>query len=86
MRRPLLLPILAAAALIGLPSSAAAHHAGDLDCSDFPDKAAAQAHLAAHPGDPDGLDRQRRRRAVRVAAVPVCRLVGACRIRRPRSP
>ena len=56
MRRPLLLSILAAAALIGLPSSAAAHHAGDLDCSDFPDKAAAQAHLAAHPGDPDGLD------------------------------
>jgi len=55
MRR-LLLSICAAGALAALPSSAAANHAGDLDCSDFPNKAAAQAHLAAHPGDPDGLD------------------------------
>jgi len=55
MRR-LLLSICAAGVLAGLPSSAAANHAGDLDCSAFPSKAAAQAHLAAHPGDPDGLD------------------------------
>lgn len=55
MRR-LLLSICAAGALAGLPSSAAASHAGDLDCSDFGTMAAAQAHLAAHPGDPDGLD------------------------------
>ncbi len=33
-----------------------ATHGGDLDCPDFANQAAAQAHLGAHPGDPDGLD------------------------------
>ena len=55
MRR-LLLFVCAAGALIALPSSAAATHTGDLDCADFPNQAAAQSHLTAHPGDPDGLD------------------------------
>jgi endonuclease YncB( thermonuclease family) len=41
---------------MGLPSSAPATHGGDLDCSSFATQAAAQSHLAAHPGDPDGLD------------------------------
>jgi endonuclease YncB( thermonuclease family) len=54
--RHLLLLICAVGALAGLPSAAAATHSGDLDCADFPDQAAAQGHLAAHPGDPDGLD------------------------------
>jgi hypothetical protein len=35
---------------------AQASHTGDLDCSDFPNQAAAQAHMDAHPGDPDNLD------------------------------
>lgn len=47
------------AAVIGHPTPAAAMHAGDLDCSDFPDQSAAQRHLDAHPGDPDGLDGDR---------------------------
>jgi endonuclease YncB( thermonuclease family) len=55
MRR-LLLSIAAVAALAGLPSPAVATHGTDLDCPDFPDQAAAQAHMDAHPGDPDGLD------------------------------
>jgi len=55
----LLALICAVGALVALPSSAAATHAGDVDCSDFPTQAAAQAHLLAHPGDPDGLDGDR---------------------------
>ncbi len=55
MRRTLLL-VCCLAALIGLPSTAAATHTGDLDCPDFPSQAAAQSHLDAHPADPDGLD------------------------------
>ncbi len=55
MRR-LLLSICVAGALAGLPSPAVATHAGDLDCSNFADQAAAQAHHDAHAGDPDGLD------------------------------
>ena len=43
-------------ALVALPASAPATHAGDVDCSDFATQAAAQQHLQAHPGDPDGLD------------------------------
>jgi hypothetical protein len=39
-----------------LAAPAAAHHVGDLDCSDFASQAAAQYHMNAHPGDPDGLD------------------------------
>lgn len=55
MRRTFLL-LWCLAALTGLPATAAATHTGDLDCSDFPDQAAARSHLDAHPGDPDGLD------------------------------
>ena len=55
MRRILLL-LFWLGALGALPSPAAATHAGDLDCSAFADQAAAQSHLAAHPGDPDGFD------------------------------
>ena len=36
--------------------SAVATHLGDKNCSDFPNQQAAQDHLNAHPGDPDGLD------------------------------
>ena len=55
MRLTLLVCVLSA--LLGvLPSPASATHGYDLDCSDFSNQAAAQAHLAAHPGDPDGLD------------------------------
>ncbi len=35
---------------------AMAYHSVDLDCTDFPSQAAAQYHMNAHPGDPDGLD------------------------------
>ena len=55
MRR-LLLSVCAIGALVALPSPAAANHVGDVDCPDFPNQAAAQSHLDAHPGDPDGLD------------------------------
>ena len=51
------LPSLAVlAALMALASPAAANHPGDVDCPDFATQAAAQGHLLAHPGDPDGLD------------------------------
>ncbi len=43
-------------ALLLLASPAAATHGADVNCSDFANKAAAQRHLEAHPGDPDGLD------------------------------
>ena len=44
-------------ALTGVvPSPGAATHGRDLDCPDFAGQAAAQSHLSAHPGDPDGLD------------------------------
>ncbi len=46
----------AACLLVGVPASASATHTGDVDCADFATQAAAQAHLLAHPGDPDGLD------------------------------
>jgi hypothetical protein len=36
-----------------------ARRGGDLDCSDFPSQAAAQAELRAHPSDPHRLDRNR---------------------------
>ena len=52
-----LLPALCAiAALVALPSPALATHGADVNCPSFASQAAAQAHLAAHPGDPDGLD------------------------------
>jgi endonuclease YncB( thermonuclease family) len=50
------LSLCAVVALIALPSSAAANYVGDVDCPDFATQAAAQSHLLAHPGDPDGLD------------------------------
>lgn len=55
MRRLLML-VFALGALLGTPSPAAATHGRDLDCSDFANQGAAQAHLAAHAGDPDRLD------------------------------
>ena len=42
--------------LAWLAAPASAHHVGDVDCSDFSSQAAAQYHMNAHPGDPDGLD------------------------------
>ena len=51
-----LVSILAIGALLALPSPATATHGADVDCSSFPTQAAAQSHLGAHPGDPDGLD------------------------------
>lgn len=47
----------AALALVGGSAGpAAANHSGDLDCSDFRYQQDAQAHMDAHPGDPDRLD------------------------------
>jgi endonuclease YncB( thermonuclease family) len=54
--RRLVLSLCAIAALLALPSSATATHTGDVDCPDFATQAAAQNHLLADPGDPDGLD------------------------------
>jgi len=55
MRR--LLPLVCAVSMLAaLPSAASANHAGDVNCSAFATQAAAQSHLVAHPGDPDGLD------------------------------
>lgn len=55
MRR--LVPLACAvSALFVLPTSATATHGVELDCSDFASQRAAQEHLNAHPGDPDGLD------------------------------
>ncbi|GAA4979848.1 hypothetical protein [Kineococcus glutinatus] len=45
--------IVAAAVMAG---PASAHHVGDVDCGDFRYQEDAQAHLIAHPGDPDRLD------------------------------
>jgi len=45
---------LAAASLV--PATAHANHGYDKDCSDFATQGSAQAHMEAHPGDPDGLD------------------------------
>src|SRR5262245_38686080 len=49
---------LGATLLVSLLSAApaAAHHGYDMDCPDFSSQAAAQHHMNAHPGDPDGLD------------------------------
>ena len=38
--------------MLSIPATAQ----GDLDCADFPSQAAAQAHYAANPSDPDRLD------------------------------
>ena len=46
----------ALAALLLSAAPALAHHSFDLDCTDFSSQAAAQYHMNAHPGDPDGLD------------------------------
>lgn len=46
----------ALAALMLSAAPALAHHSFDLDCADFSSQAAAQYHMNAHPGDPDGLD------------------------------
>jgi endonuclease YncB( thermonuclease family) len=69
MRR-LLLFACAMSALVALPSTASATHSGDVDCSDFTTQAAAQAHLVAHPGDPDGLDGDHDGRACQALPCP----------------
>ena len=43
-------------AVVMLSAPASGHHSYDLDCPSFATQAAAQYHLNAHPGDPDGLD------------------------------
>jgi endonuclease YncB( thermonuclease family) len=55
MRR-LLLALAVVGALAAVPSGASAMPSGEVDCPDFANQAAAQSHLLAHPGDPDGLD------------------------------
>lgn len=42
--------------VIGVAAPATATHSGDRDCGDFAYQEDAQAHLNAHPSDPDGLD------------------------------
>ena len=55
MRKVLLaLAVAVGCTLVGSPASA--NHVGDRNCSDFTFQEDAQAHLAAHTGDPDGLD------------------------------
>ncbi len=39
-----------------LPGTASASHGYDMNCTDFRTQEAAQAHMDAHPGDPDRLD------------------------------
>src|SRR3712207_8687740 len=48
--------LVALPALLLTASPAFANHGYDMDCSDFSTQAEAQAHMDAHPGDPDGLD------------------------------
>src|SRR5581483_3814864 len=55
MRRVALAAVVFGAFVIGLAKPAYA----DLNCSDFPNQAAAQAHLRANPSDPDRLDADR---------------------------
>lgn len=45
--------------LAGLPPTPLTVDAADVDCGDFPNQAAAQAHLRANPSDPDRLDQDR---------------------------
>ena len=68
--------VLAIAALMGATSSPAqASHGYDLDCSNFSTQAAAQTHLDAHPGDPDGLDGNRDGRACESLPCPCMRTI-----------
>ena len=53
--RTLLVALLATSTL-AIASPVHADHGIDLDCADFDTRAQAQAHLDAHPGDPDLLD------------------------------
>lgn len=57
-------------AVLVAPASAAATHSGDVDCSSFSSQAAAQGHLDAHPGDPDGLDGDQDRKACETLPCP----------------
>ena len=75
MRR-LLLFACAMGVLVVLPSTAAATHPADVNCSAFSTQAAAQAHLIAHPGDPDGLDGDNDGRACQSLPCP-CGATGA---------
>lgn len=56
MRRTATLLCAAAALVLTVAGPALATHSGDLDCDDFSSQADAQAHLDAHPSDPDNLD------------------------------
>jgi micrococcal nuclease len=46
----------AGACLLLSSAAASASHGYDMNCSDFATQGEAQAHMEAHPGDPDGLD------------------------------
>ena len=48
--------IVATFAVVAPMAPAAAHHVGDVDCSDFTYQEDAQEWMNAHPGDPDRLD------------------------------
>jgi len=54
--RAISLAVIAALFTITGAAPSAASHSGDRDCSDFQYQEDAQAHLNAHPSDPDGLD------------------------------
>jgi endonuclease YncB( thermonuclease family) len=59
MRRIAAVTVALAAVLVAVVMSSApasGHHSYDSDCPDFATQAAAQHHMNAHPGDPDGLD------------------------------
>ncbi len=49
-------PVLVLGATLAVASPAGATHPGDVDCGDFTYQEEAQAHLDAHPSDPDNLD------------------------------
>ena len=55
MRPPVLTLLLLLVTML-IPGTAAASHAADVNCTDFGTQEAAQAHMDAHPGDPDRLD------------------------------
>lgn len=57
MRRSRLAAGIAVATMLTVPAPAAATHVGDVNCGAFTWQEDAQAHLDAHPGDPDNLDR-----------------------------
>ena len=81
MLRALLLAVLACVFVAGMASPAAA---AGRNCSDFPNRAAAQAWLNAYPGDPDGLDGDRDGLACETLPCPCRRQRRPRRLRRTR--